>query len=376
MRRLDHPLLSPSLGVHKALSSLHFGEPGSGPKVYIQASLHAEELPGMLAAYHLRPLLEAAEAQGHVQGEVVLVPMANPVGAAQRLQHKPMGRFELNTGENFNRHYPDFFARISAEVLPALGPHAAANVALVRQAMRQYLDQWQPSTELASLRRTLLLLAHDADHVLDLHCDCEAVLHFYCEESCWPQLAPLAHHLHSQAILLAKNSGSRPFDECLSGVWWRLAEALVARGSAAPLPQACLSTTIELRGEAQVEHRLAEQDALAIAAYLRHIGVLRDAPAAAVPAPLCEPTPLAGSETLYAPAPGVVVFAAEPGQQLRAGDLVAEVIDPVGHSAQRVCAGVDGVLYARVRDRYVTTGCELAKIAGAVAFRSGELLGA
>ncbi len=92
--------------------------------------------------------------------------------------------------------------------------------------------------------------------------------------------------------------------------------------------------------------------------------------------PRCEATPLAGSETLYAPVPGLVVFAAEPGQQLRAGDLVAEVIDPVAHTAQRVCAGVDGLLYARIRDRYVTTGCELAKIAGAVAFRSGELLGA
>ena len=376
MQRHDHPLLSPSLGVHKTLTSLHFGRPGSGPKVYIQASLHAEELPGMLAAYHLRPLLEAAQAQGHIHGEVVLVPMANPVGAAQRLQHKPMGRFESDTGENFNRHYPDFFARISTEVLPTLGTDPSANVALVRQAMRSYLDQWTPQTELASLRRQLLLLSFDADYVLDLHCDCEAVLHFYCEESCWPQLAPLAQHLQSRVILLAKNSGSSPFDESLSGVWWRLAEALAASGSRAPLPQACLSTTIELRGEAQVEHALAAQDAQAITAFLRHVGVLRDAPAAAVPAPLCQPTPLAGSETLYAKAPGLVVFAASPGQTVRAGDLVAEIIDPIAHRAHRVCAGVDGVLYARIRDRYVTTGCELAKIAGAVAFRSGELLGA
>ena len=81
MQRHDHPLRSPSLGLHTTLSSLHFGASGSGPKVYIQASLHAEELPGMLAAYHLRPLLEAAETLGQVQGEVVLVPMANPVGA-------------------------------------------------------------------------------------------------------------------------------------------------------------------------------------------------------------------------------------------------------------------------------------------------------
>jgi len=376
MQRHDHPLLSPSVGRHTTLSSLHFGVPGSGPKVYIQASLHAEELPGMLAAYHLRPLLEAADAAGQIHGHLVLVPMANPVGAAQRLQHKPMGRFEFNTGENFNRHYPDFFTPISAEVLPTLGSDAQTNVALVRQAMRRYLEQWQPDTELASLRRQLLLLSFDADYVLDLHCDCEAVLHFYCEEACWPQLAPLAHYLQSRAILLAKNSGSSPFDESLSGVWWRLAEALAASGSAAPLPQACLSTTIELRGEAQVEHGLAAQDAQAIANYLRHIGVLRDAPAAALPTAACEATPLAGSETLYAPVPGLVVFAAEPGQHLRAGDLVAEVIDPVAHNAQRVCAGVDGVLYARIRDRYVTTGCELAKVAGAVAFRSGELLGA
>ena len=376
MQRHDHPLLSPSLGRHATLSSLHFGAPGSGPKVYIQASLHAEELPGMLAAYHLRPLLEAADTAGQIHGHIVLVPMANPVGAAQRLQHKPMGRFEFNTGENFNRHYPDFFSRISAGVLPTLAGDAQANVALVRQAMRRHLEQWTPDTELASLRRQLLLLSHDADYVLDLHCDCEAVLHFYCDESCWPQLAPLAHHLQSRAILLAKNSGSSPFDESLSGVWWRLAEALATSGSTAPLPQACLSTTIELRGEAQVEHELAAQDAQAIANYLRHIGVLRDAPAAALPPAACEATPLAGSETLYAPVPGLVVFAAEPGQQLRAGDLVAEVINTVAHTAQRVCAGVDGLLYARIRDRYVTTGCELAKIAGAVAFRSGELLGA
>ena len=376
MQRHDHPLLSPSLGVHKTLTSLHFGTPGSGPKVYIQASLHAEELPGMLAAYHLRPLLEAAHARGHIHGEVVLVPMANPVGAAQRLQHKPMGRFEGDTGENFNRHYPDFFARISTQVLPTLGMDPSANVALVRQAMRSYLEQWTPQTELASLRRQLLLLSFDADYVLDLHCDCEAVLHFYCEKSCWPQLAPLAQHLQSRAILLAKNSGSSPFDESLSGVWWRLAEALAASGSRAPLPQACLSTTIELRGEAQVEHALGAQDAQAITAFLRHIEVLRDAPAAAVPAALCQPTPLAGSETLYATVAGLVVFAASPGQTVRAGDLVAEIIDPIAHSAHRVCAGVDGVLYARIRDRYVTTGCELAKIAGAVAFRSGELLGA
>jgi predicted deacylase len=376
MQRQDHSLLSPSLGVHKTLTSFHFGQAGAKPKVYIQASLHAEELPGMLAAYHLRPLLERLDAAGQIHGEIVLVPMANPIGAAQRVQHKPTGRFELDSGENFNRYYPDFAHHIADEVEPLVGPDAQINVTLVRQAMQRYLQSWKPKTELQSLRRTLLQLSCDADYVLDLHCDCEAVMHFYCEEPCWSALEPLAHYLQSQAILLAKNSGSNPFDECLSGVWWRLAEMLRARGTDVPLPQSCHSTTIELRGEGEVQHELAVADALAIADFLRSLGVLRDKPPAPVPAQLCQATPLAGSETLYATSPGLVVFAANPGDRLQVGDLVAELIDPISQTSVRLCAGVQGVLYARIRERYVTTGCELAKIAGSVAFKTGELLGA
>jgi predicted deacylase len=379
MQRIDHHLLSPSLGSHKTLTSFHFGKPADrakgGLKIYIQASLHAEELPGMLAAYHLRPLLEAAEAAGQVVGEVVLVPVSNPIGLSQRLDHKPMGRFELDTSENFNRHYPDF----AKEVLPAiqgkLGADAAANVAIVRQAMADHLAGWTPDTELKSMRKTLLTLAHDADIVLDLHCDCEGVMHFYCEETCWPQLSAIAYFMGSQAILLAKDSGGGPIDECLSGAWWRLAEALKKQGLDHPLPQGCCTTTIELRGELDVTHAYATQDAHAIFAYLEHLGVLHTGNQPTIPAPLCQPTPLAGSETLRAKGPGVVVYAAMPGQKLKAGDLVAEVINPIDAVATPVLAGVDGVFYARIRDRYVTTGCEIGKIAGATAFRTGPLLG-
>jgi predicted deacylase len=193
MQRLDHPLLVPSLGSQKTLTSFHFGTPARGPKVYIQASLHAEELPGMLVAHHLRALLEAAEKAGQLHGEVILVPVANPLGLAQRLDHKPMGRFDLDTAENFNRHYPDLAKAIAPTVQDALGDDPQANVALVRRAMGDYLRDWTPGTELQSLRRTLLTLAHDADFVLDLHCDCEAVLHFYwrtfsaVKRFCWPK---------------------------------------------------------------------------------------------------------------------------------------------------------------------------------------------
>lgn len=376
MQRIDHPLLSPSLGSQKTLTSFHFGTPGHGRKIYIQASLHAEELPGMLVAHHLRQRLEAADALGQISGEIVLVPVANPVGLAQRLDHKPMGRFELDTSENFNRHYPDLAAAVLPMVKDTLGDNAAHNVQLVRIAMTTYLRNWQPNTELQSLRRQLLLLSHDADLVLDLHCDCEGVLHFYTEEPCWPRLEPLAYFLQSQTILLAKNSGNLPFDECLSCAWWQLAEQLQAAGRHVPLPQGCCSTTIELRGELDVSHTLAQTDATAIEHWLQFIGVLACDEAPTVPAPCCAATPLAGSETLHASSPGIVVFAAEPGQQLKKGDLVVEIVNPVNNSTEQVLAGVDGVFYARIRDRYITAGGELGKIAGAQAFRTGALLGA
>lgn len=380
MQRFDHVLRSQSLGSQKTLSSLHFGTPGARPKVYIQASLHAEELPGMLAAHHLRRLLAQAEALGQIQGEIILVPMANPIGLAQRLDHKPMGRFELNTAENFNRHYPDLCAEVWPKVQDQLGPDADSNVRAIRQAMAAYLDGWQPATELASQRKYLVGLAYDADVVLDLHCDCEAVMHLYTETPCWPALEPLARLLGAQAVLLAKGSGGLSFDECLSGVWWQLAEKLAEKyaaksGISAPIPQACASTTVELRGEADVSHALAGADASAIFGYLQHLGVVTGT-APALPELACTATPLAGAQFVKSPVPGVLVFAAKPGDRLAVGDLVAEIIDPVNDTVHALRAEVPGVMYARTQERYATPGDDLANIAGAIPFRTGNLLGA
>lgn len=379
MQRTEHTLLSPSLGSQKTLVSFQYGADGARPKVYIQASLHAEELPGMLVAHHLRSQLEAAERSGQLIGQVVLVPAANPIGLAQRLDHRAMGRFEFDTADNFNRHYPDLAEAIFDEAKAALGADAQANVAAVRQLVKAWLMRWQPDTELASLRRELLLLAHDADGVLDLHCDTDAVLHLYSEEACWPALEPLARLLGCRAVLLARESGGGPFDERLSGLWWQLSARLKEAGHTFPLPQACASTTVELRGEADVSHEHARADSAALMDYLRHTGAMRADGAPVLPPLPCTPTPLAGSQTLRSPVPGVLVFLVRPGQIVSEGEVVAEVIDPTSPGTSRahaVRAEVAGVLYATVRERYVVAGGEVGKIAGSIPFRSGHLLGA
>lgn len=379
MQRTEHALLSPSLGSQKTLVSFRFGQPDARPKVYIQASLHAEELPGMLVAHHLRAVLEAAEQAGRLLGQVVLVPAANPVGLAQRIDHRAMGRFELDTAENFNRHYPDLADAVFEQASQALGSDAQSNVNTVRGLVMAWLKRWEPETELASLRRELLLLSIDADYVLDLHCDTEAALHLYSEEACWPALEPLARLLGCQAVLLARESGGGPFDERLSGLWWQLSDRLQNAGQQVPLPQACASTTIELRGEADVSHSLAQTDSAAIASFLEYLGVLDTHHPPALPPLPCAPTPLSGSQTLRSTQPGVLVLLARPGDPVVAGQVVAEVIDPTTPSVARVHdirAEVSGILYATTRERYVVAGGEVGKIAGAVPFRTGDLLGA
>ena len=59
MQRIDHPLPWSHLGTERTLSVFRYG---AGPrKVYIQASLHADELPGMRTAWELKKRLAELE---------------------------------------------------------------------------------------------------------------------------------------------------------------------------------------------------------------------------------------------------------------------------------------------------------------------------
>lgn len=378
MQTRHHPLPSPSLGTRRELQSFHFGQPGQGQKAYIQAALHADELPGMLVAWHLKRQLQEMEAAGRLAGEVIVVPVANPLGLDQSVQHVPHGRFDLASGENFNRHYPAVAEAVFEELKEQLGADPAANVRLIRAALHRQVAAIRPSTELGGLRRELMLLACDADVVLDLHCDAEAVLHLFTGTPLWPQCEPLARYLGAETTLLATESGDNPFDEALSQSWWLIDElarryADASRRPPPEIPMACLSVTVEHRSQTAVSHELAIQDAGAILAFLTHRGIVTgEAPP--LPPLQREATPLAASEDLIAPHAGLLVYRLEPGRQVAAGEVVAEIIDPLSDQVSPIAATRAGVLYGRQRQRYATTGMLIAKVAGTKPFKAGKLL--
>ena len=369
MHTRHHPLAGSPLGTQREIVSFHYGPLSTGRKVYVQAALHADELPGMLVAHHLRQRLLVLEAAGRLRGEVVVVPVANPIGIGQTVLLSNLGRFELGSGENFNRHYPALFDKAVPLLEGRLGADVATNARLVRAALRALVAGLPEDTELVSQRKTLLGLACDAEVVIDLHCDCESLLHLYTGTALWPQAEPLARLSGARASLLADESGDQPFDETCSQTWWQLEAHFRGRF---PVPMGCLSVTLELRGSADVSHPLAEADADALIAFLTHRGIV-DGAAPALP-PLREPaTRLAGTDVLKAPVSGLVVYVRELGETVRAGDVVLEVIEPIAGVVHPVASRTDGLFFARESQRYARAGRALAKVAGAVPVRSGKL---
>jgi len=368
MEHIEYLLPWGASGTERRLSLFRFG---SGPrKAYIQASLHADELPGMRVAVELKQRLRVLEEQGRLNGVVELVPMANPIGIAQMFQATHQGRFEFSSGKNFNRDFPELAEAVAQQLEGQLGKDADTNIALIRQAMSVALsDMPPPTSELDGLRRLLMQHACDADVVLDLHCDFESIMLLYAMPQNWPRLRSLAARLGADVALLTEAAGGSAFDEACAIPWLHLAE----RFPEADIPLACVATTIELRGMADTEREQCIESAQAILGYLAEQGLISgDWPDA--PPNRCEATPFAGAQYAYAPHPGVVSYLQPLGARVRVGDPLFEVIDPLTDRHSIVRASTDGILYARERLRFAQPGLWLAKVAGTRPIRQGRLL--
>lgn len=369
MRVETVPLSGLTPGVSASLTLLHFGDETAWTKAYVQAGLHADEGPGMLCAHHLRRRLQSLEAEGKVRGHIVLAPAANPLGMSQFLLGSHHGRFALADGVNFNRDFPDLAEGAAALLEGQLTDDAERNGRLAKGALLAAVSALVPRRPAEQLKNHLLSQAVTADTVLDLHCDGEATMHLYVLTPQAERFQPLADLLGADALLTAEVSGGRPFDEAASRPWVELKR----RFAAFPMPEGSIAATVELRGEGDVRHDLAERDAGAIIDFLALRGHLDLDPGPPAPSS-CRPTPLEAMEALEAPAAGLVVYRRELGDQIAAGDVVAEIVDPVTGAVAAVAATTSGVFFARANVRFAQAGRRLGKIAGRIPFRSGALL--
>ena len=131
-------LPAPAPGVQRTLTVHRYGQSGARPRVYVQAALHADEIPGLLVAQHLLLGLEQAHCEGRIIGEIVVVPVANPIGLSQHLNGRLLGRFDFESTGNFNRGFPDLTGPALDQVRGELSPDLATNaVCGARRADRE-----------------------------------------------------------------------------------------------------------------------------------------------------------------------------------------------------------------------------------------------
>ncbi len=362
----EHLLPEATVGTARKLLSVHFGPASANRKAYIQAGLHADEAPGYLVAARLLELLKRADAAGEILGEIIVIPVANPIGLGQWGTDSVQGRFDNSDHINFNRRYYDLVAELTKRLQDMLGPNGRENVALIRKCTGEILQAKAPTTEAEALKHTLLTLSHDADIVLDLHCDHQALLHIYMGRALWPEGADLSAQMGAGATLLANDSGDMPFDEANSKLWWDLAKAFPE----ATIPPACLAATIELRGVADTDAGLTEEDANSLYYFLQRRGFIAGS-APELPPLMAEATPLEGVDYITATGAGILTYVKQPGDWVAKDETVALITQPLKNPGLGeklpVTSRTAGVFFARSADRFARPGKIIGKVAGAEA---------
>jgi hypothetical protein len=359
----SHVLPSATPGTQRILKAHHFGEAGARPKVYFQAGLHADEWPGFLVLNRLIKLLKKADKSGLIQGEIVIVPVANPIGLAQNFHGYIPGRFAFSDGGgNFNRNWPQLGSKVHKRIKHDVTGDAETNVTLIRKAIREELTLLPENTELQGMKKMLLALSMDADDIIDLHCSGEACMHAYVAQEFEDHFMPLLALLGAKVGLSELETGAASFDETNVSVWRDLKSHY-----AHLVPWGSRSLTVELRGENDISEEYAQQDAKALFDYL----ILRDVVSGE--APIIDDSdvkyyPLDAMDLVKAPCAGIVCYHKAIGEEVEAGEEIGEVVnlmeDDVDTSSYPLIARTNGVFFARVQRRLVVYGESIAKIAG------------
>ncbi len=339
------------------------GPQNAPEKVHLQAALHADEHPGTMVLHHLLPMLRQADDQGLLRARFVVMPAVNPFGLGQQSLRHHIGRYDTNTGVNFNRRWPDLFSLIRSQLSGRLSDDEVFNVNLIRTAVSRWIDAQQPRTAAEQLRLLVLKEAHDAEFVLDLHCDDDSLIHIFTSPELMPELQDLADWMGAAATLTAADSGGGSFDEVLPQLYRKVAQANPGK----PVPMASATATLEYRGQADVFDPLGADDARRLWGFLCGRNLI-DAEAGTPPAHMAEATPLEATEIIRTDRPGLVAYRVELGERVSKGQPVADLIAMDGPEAfmsrTPILAGTDGLVLSRRMQKYAPRGTSIMKIVG------------
>ena len=300
------------------------GETG-GRSVYIQANMHGAEVQGNAVIFQLLELLREIK----VNGDITLVPYANPVGCNHKNGEYTLGRFDPITGVNWNRMYHFDADIIKPFVRKSIGQDDKTIEqnfkALMISSIEKKLDHNNYGlTTGQRIAYQLQRLAHQADIVLDLHTGPISSKHLYCPEYAQES----ASYFDIPHTLLIPNDFAGALDEATFCPWWQLQEAFAELGINFSISAEHLnkeSFTVELGSQEQIDLDVAFEDAKSILSYLSYKGVIdsNDFQPQSMTRYACY---LKDYKAYYSPMGGMVDYLAEFGEPLAPGEPLARIL--------------------------------------------------
>lgn len=219
------------------LKTYHFQGKNSTKKVYIQANLHGAEIVGNAVIYELIEFFSQLNNE-QIEGEIILLPMCNPVGGNQRNLFFSTGRYSPYDGLNWNRIFWDYLHES-----PDLDKFVHENINLSKEEIyRHYLtdilstftkkieetNNYQRNISFSEhFRNILQSLSLDANYVIDIHSSSvSAIDYIYSFDR---RQKSTDYFLFEYAILMNKYDGNA-FDEAFLNPWLVLEKKLNQAG--------------------------------------------------------------------------------------------------------------------------------------------------
>ena len=370
LQRVRKTITGDGPGRITGLTYFKTGPETADKKVYLQAALHADEQPGIMVLHHLLPLLEQADNSGQLNARFVIFPMVNPLGMADISLNQHQGRHDKASGINHNRQWPDLLRAIKHQLPADWSGDAQENQGIVRAAVAEWLANTTPVTALQQQKHIVMQEAYDADYVLDLHCDNDALPHIFAVPQLNTVMQALSHWMGAAGLLTAEDSGGGSFDEVWPGLWIKLA----AEFPDVPLPEPTIAATLEYRGQADTFDALNRDDARRLYGFFQEQGLIGGELIMPKPAAGAAPTSLNATEMVRVNEAGLLAYRVELGDVVQKGEVLADLIALDGDEAftrrTPILAGTSGRIISRNIHKYVWPGCSIAKVAGAEVLES------
>jgi hypothetical protein len=359
------PILHLASGDVVALQLYRFKGEHSGAKVYIQANLHGAEIVGNAVIHCLLDWLETVDPQ-HLQGEIWLVPLCNPLGANQRTHYFSTGRFNPYDGKDWNRIFWDY-TQAGEDLRDFAQSCLDLEIGTIQQRYRERIQNRFLSlgdrlrSPLGSPLRDhyrfhLQSLCWDANYLIDLHSTSNQgldYLYYFHRREDSAQCFGLDY-----GILLDDYDGDT-FDEAFMKPWLALEQCFSQLGRT--LKFDIEAWTLELGTGMQILPHSVTQGVAGIQNYLKAKGVVTTLSSSPPPqAAQMYFTRTSQIQKYYAPYGGVINFSVALGTVVEPGQVLYQLLtfNKQSHppATLDICAAQPGIVYDIASNQAVSTG--------------------